>query len=287
MEVPSLSLGDYDGFIFDADDTLLLSGENIAEGSLGLHNLSRKLAAQRIAETYDLEALFELPDTAYASAYHRSPYHTSEGANHQLLVDAGVFEKDREFDPDDTYVKAMTAVKDKEYSGLMVNLAEPVPGSLEFVSKLHQVGFAGALAIATTARLKDIKSFNMAQGFAQYIPPEFIVAIEDTKKPKPEPEAYLTAASFIGVSEDKLHRVGVFEDHPRGIAAARKAGMIVHGLATVYSEKDLMELPIDVRPHYVAKDFNGYLDLFGLRQPNKEYWKQSYAKGLGALATLR
>lgn len=64
---------------------------------------------------------------------------------------------------------------------------------------------------------------------------EAIVSADDVKISKPDPETFLRAAELLNVPADKCV---VFEDAPKGVEAARNAGMKVVVLTTLHSKED-------------------------------------------------
>ena len=63
---------------------------------------------------------------------------------------------------------------------------------------------------------------------------EHIVAAEDTKRHKPEPDVYLRAAELLGVEATKCR---VYEDTDLGIEAGERAGMECFDVRTVHTPK--------------------------------------------------
>jgi beta-phosphoglucomutase-like phosphatase (HAD superfamily) len=63
-----------------------------------------------------------------------------------------------------------------------------------------------------------------------------VVAAEDVRRGKPDPEVYLTAARRLGVAPE---RCLVFEDAVVGVQAARSAGMRAIGVSTAHTEAEL------------------------------------------------
>ncbi len=67
--------------------------------------------------------------------------------------------------------------------------------------------------------------------YGDFPTPPILVTSEDVQLGKPDPEAYLLAATRLGVKPEKCV---VIEDAPAGIAAARAAGMRVIAVATTH-----------------------------------------------------
>jgi beta-phosphoglucomutase family hydrolase len=84
------------------------------------------------------------------------------------------------------------------------------------------------MAVGTGASRKSAEVQLNTLDITQYF--DFIVSAEDVTRHKPEPETFLMCAELMKVEPSKCQ---VFEDGDLGIAAAKKAGMIV----------------TDVRPH--------------------------------------
>ena len=90
----------------------------------------------------------------------------------------------------------------------------PVPGIEAFVAALP----AERWAVVTSAPRALAEARFRAAGLPV---PETMVAAEDVRHGKPDPEGYLKAAALLGVA---IGECLVFEDAPAGIAAAQAAG---------------------------------------------------------------
>ena len=89
-------------------------------------------------------------------------------------------------------------------------------------------------AIASSTHRENITTTLEVLGLEEFFPA--IVAGEDVKRGKPDPEVFLTAARQIGVEPGNAV---VFEDALVGIAAARAAGMRVVAVATTEPKEKL------------------------------------------------
>lgn len=109
----------------------------------------------------------------------------------------------------------------------------PISGFPEFISELEarQV----KLGVATSAPLANLDLILSKIDLREKL--GSILASEDVKKHKPDPEVYLSSAHNLGVSPDQCL---VFEDSFSGITAALNAGMRVVG---VLSSHTIEELP--------------------------------------------
>jgi beta-phosphoglucomutase len=119
---------------------------------------------------------------------------------------------------------------------------EPLPGAAEWIARLHAEGWRQAIA-SSAPRLNVeaiVDSLNLKF--------DVIVASEDVRHGKPDPEVFLTAASRLGVPSTECV---VVEDAAAGIEAARRGGMRSIGvsrkgpLAADLFAPSLRELPPD------------------------------------------
>jgi HAD superfamily hydrolase (TIGR01509 family) len=99
----------------------------------------------------------------------------------------------------------------------------PLPGAAEWVESLHRAGWDQA--IASSAPRLNVEVMHRALGFTGLI--DVLVAAEDVRNGKPDPEVFLTAAKRLGVPPG---RCVVVEDAEAGIEAARRGGMASVGV---------------------------------------------------------
>jgi len=66
-----------------------------------------------------------------------------------------------------------------------------------------------------------------------------VFGVEDYKKPKPAPEAYITLARALGFVKEDFKDLWVFEDSLTGITAAKSAGMQPIGIISKYSAAEM------------------------------------------------
>jgi len=110
------------------------------------------------------------------------------------------------------------ARKTQLYRALARQELRPMPGAVALLEKLQRRAVPCALATAASRITMEI--VVAAQGLARYF--QATVALEDVARPKPDPEAFLRAAELLGMPPG---RCVVVEDAPKGVAAARAAGM--------------------------------------------------------------
>lgn len=108
----------------------------------------------------------------------------------------------------------------------------PISGFLPFLSSLKDVGFK--TGVATSAPFANLELIMGKLGFESKM--ESVLASENVKKHKPDPEVYLTSASNLGVSPSQCI---VFEDSYSGVSAALNAGMRVVGVLSSHSKEEL------------------------------------------------
>jgi beta-phosphoglucomutase len=89
-------------------------------------------------------------------------------------------------------------------------------------------------AVATSASRGDVDRLLGPLGLRERF--GAVVAAEDVRFGKPDPEVYLLAAEGLGVPPRACL---VFEDSVVGVQAARRAGMRVIGVATAHTEDEL------------------------------------------------
>lgn len=76
------------------------------------------------------------------------------------------------------------------------------------------------LAVASNGQKSNVEASLRVTGLLGLF--DFVVAAEDVKRGKPEPDVFLEAARRMGVA---AKRCVVFEDSDEGLTAARRAGM--------------------------------------------------------------
>jgi len=106
--------------------------------------------------------------------------------------------------------------KESFYYELLPQL-KPVPEVLEHIEAQHgQIPFAVVSGSALDSVTASLSTLNLLDKF------DTLVCAGDYKKSKPDPEAFLLAATRLGVAPESCL---VFEDTEMGIQAATAAGM--------------------------------------------------------------
>lgn len=125
---------------------------------------------------------------------------------------------------------------EQEKEGLFRKIYEPhvkpIDGLVEFINDLKNNG--AKIGVATSAPYANLELILSKVPIREVL--GSIMASEDVKKHKPDPEVYLTSAKNLGVSTDQCI---VFEDSFSGISAALNACMKVVGVLTSHTKEEL------------------------------------------------
>ncbi len=117
------------------------------------------------------------------------------------------------------------AAKDRFYGQLTGGAEQPREGLRELVADLAAHG--AAMYVATSARRalaeRMLDQFGIRASFSR------VLGLEDVSAIKPDPEVYLKAIAAAGVAPQETV---VLEDMPRGIIAARRAGIAAVAVPT-------------------------------------------------------
>lgn len=96
------------------------------------------------------------------------------------------------------------------------------PGALELLAEVREAGVPAALVTMSVRRMAEVIAAAVPfDGF------DLIVSGSDVTRPKPDPEAYLAAATGLGVD---ITRSVAIEDSPPGLAAAVASGAATIGV---------------------------------------------------------
>lgn len=109
---------------------------------------------------------------------------------------------------------------------------EPINGILEFIEDLKNNHVK--LGVATSAPYANLELILSKVPIRETM--GSILASENVKRHKPDPEVYLTSAKNLGVSPAQCV---VFEDSFSGVTAALNAGMRVVGVLTSHTKEEL------------------------------------------------
>ena len=164
------------------------------------------------------------------------------GKNQEVL--ARVFGPER-FTPEQAH--QLSLAKEQRYQAEFRPHLQLLPGLAEFLAAAHARGIA--LAIGSAAIPFNIDFVVDGLALRPYFPT--IVSADDVMQSKPHPETFLKAAQLLGVAPTDCL---VFEDVPKGVEAAARAGMAAVVLTTTHPASDFAGLA-NVR--HFAPDFTG------------------------------
>jgi HAD superfamily hydrolase (TIGR01509 family) len=126
--------------------------------------------------------------------------------------------------------------KERRYRRLAGETLQPLPGLADFLRRARSAGLR--VALATSAGQENIRFMLGRLALAGCF--DALVGEEDVTRSKPDPQAFLLAAARLGLEPA---RCLAFEDSPKGIAAAQRAGMPVVAVLTALSAEQALALP--------------------------------------------
>jgi beta-phosphoglucomutase len=109
-----------------------------------------------------------------------------------------------------------------------------IPGLDEFLKESYTAGVP--MAIGSAAIMFNIDFVLDNLGIRHYF--KAIVSADDVNTSKPDPETYLKAAEMLGVAPNKCI---VFEDAPKGVESAERAGMACIALTNLHEEREFSQ----------------------------------------------
>jgi beta-phosphoglucomutase-like phosphatase (HAD superfamily) len=130
--------------------------------------------------------------------------------------------------------KDLYLLKD-EYLDTYFKPPQTLPGIKEITQYLTIENIPYGIASNATRQFLKNSIQHLNLNFTTYF------GVQDYKKPKPAPEAYITLANALGFTKDDFKDIWVFEDSLTGTTSAKLAGMIPIGILTQYSESELKE----------------------------------------------
>lgn len=255
-----LTFSDFAGAIFDIDDTLL---DNQPPGEpLGLHELSRLMAAQEVGRRHDIAGLRDFTSAQSTQAFVDAKVHTVFAAVWQMLVMAGEATQDEEMDLNNPLLQEIVKLKEELHEDLLRTKGREVPGATKFVAMLAENGLADKLAVASTACRRDIDVFFEMTQLGRFFPEARVISREKFTHAKPHPEPYNLAFAALGLPESARAKVVAFEDDPRGVMSAKAAGLYTCAITTRVSRERLAGLAVP--PDLIAGSYAEFSELFGL-----------------------
>ncbi|WP_316792637.1 HAD family phosphatase [Pedobacter frigoris] len=131
---------------------------------------------------------------------------------------------------------------------------EPIAGFTPFIADLYNNNVK--LGVATSAPFANLELILSKVDIREKL--GSVLASEDVKKHKPDPEVYLKSAENLGISPD---RCIVFEDSFSGASAAINAGMRVVGVLSSHTKDELPPCNLYIE-NYLQMSYTKVSDLF-------------------------
>lgn len=247
------------GAIFDVDDTLL--DNKPGDPGHGLHERARLRAAHEAGDRHNIDLLRNLSVKDNLDAFLNAPVHTLDAAVWQILLMTGQADSDV-INKDNILLREIVDRKDDLYKDILLAEGDEVPGAMRFVRALAASGVENDMAIASSAIRRDVDIFLKKMSLNKLFPDTRVKTKESITHPKPNPEVFNIAFTALNLPESDRAFVCAFEDDPRGIMAARAAGLFVCAIGTRYAPEYLMAL--EVPPHVALATYDEFMDLFHL-----------------------
>lgn len=133
--------------------------------------------------------------------------------------------------------------KESLFRELYKDKIEPIAGFSEFFDSLKANGLL--TGVATSAPLDNLRLIAGKLDLLNRM--ESVLASEDVKKHKPDPEVYLKSAANLGIDPSNCV---VFEDSFSGVTAAKNAGMKVVGVLSSHAKEELPPCDLYIRDFY-------------------------------------
>ncbi|MES2005864.1 MAG: HAD family phosphatase [Bacteroidota bacterium] len=164
------------------------------------------------------------------------------GKNREVLI--RLFGPGRFTEPE---IEKISYDKEKRYQALYKPLVKPIDGLLPFLSATEKASIK--MAIGSAAIPENIDFVIDALQVRKYF--TSIVSAANVVNSKPDPETFLMNAMQLGVSPSDCI---VFEDAPKGVEAAERAGMLCVVITTMHAEAEFYKYKNIIR---VIKDYPG------------------------------
>lgn len=225
------------GAIFDVDDTMLDNQAGVEFGTI--HEVTRLKAIHQAAEKYNLPSLAAVTEKENFDAFHNASTHSLDGAVWEVLFLKKIVDS-KDLNPDHELLKEIVLLKNEMHVDSLRTLGKEVLNASAFVNALAKsCGIEEKMAIASSAIRRDINIFlDELTSLRKYFPDDHIVSYEDIPHSlgKPHPEPFNRAFATLGLSDVDRSSVVAFEDDPRGMISAKKAGLFVCAITTRFAK---------------------------------------------------
>lgn len=248
------------GAIFDVDDTML---DNQAGAKVGtIHEVSRLRAIHEVAKKYNLPTLAAVTEEGNAVAFRNALTHSVDGAVWETLYVSQMVDT-RELDPNHELLREIVVLKNELHIDTLRTLGKEVSNASTFVGSLAaKFGIEDKMAIASSAIRRDINIFlDELTELRAYFPDERVISLEDIPHNfgKPHPEPFNRAYATLGLPDSDRAHVIAFEDDPRGVVSAKKAGLFVCAITTRFKRDD--EQLSAAQPDLIIDSYQDALEL--------------------------
>lgn len=169
------------------------------------------------------------------------------GKNHELLK--------RVFGEDHFSIEELNRIsyqKELRYQKEYLPELKLIAGLDEFLNRAWHAGIKMAIGSAAIPFNIDFVLDNL--NIRKFFPA--IVSADDVDNSKPDPETFIKAAELLNIEPEKCI---VFEDAPKGVEAAMRAGMRTVTLTTTHDQADFADYPNII---CFSKDYTGFSELF-------------------------
>jgi HAD superfamily hydrolase (TIGR01509 family) len=192
-------------------DAVVFDFDGVLASSIQVHAVAYQLTLQPLGVPVDVHQVY-----------------LREGARSETIIRSFMEEAGR--DPDEELVGRLATLKQRVFE----RIGEPglYPWARQVVETIDERGYP--LAICTGTRRENVPGIagELADRF------DFVASEETYEHDKPHPQAFETAAEGLGVEPERCLAV---ENAPRGIQSARKAGMVVVGVAATLAAGEVAE----------------------------------------------
>jgi beta-phosphoglucomutase-like phosphatase (HAD superfamily) len=242
------------GAIYDFDDTLL-NNYPAALAPHNIHELSRAEATSELGKELGIHEIIDISHEQHLQAFMEAPEHSMEGASWQLLCMLGL--EKGEINHEHPLLRNIRSRKAAHYKKLYDEYCEPIKGAVACVQTFHEHG--RPQAIASGAQYKDIKVFLDKFALNEQLPKHKVIAWGDYTSAKPHPESFERAFLRLGLPDEPEIRsqVVAFEDDPRGVESAKRAGLYTCALLTRIDRETFMNTAYP--PDMIASDFDEFM----------------------------
>jgi beta-phosphoglucomutase-like phosphatase (HAD superfamily) len=244
--------------IFDVDDTLLDNHPHTQR--LGLHEQARLLALREVGQKHDIDELINTTEEQNKSVINRALEHTVEGGIWQLFYELSLV-KTRKIDHANSLLREVAARKHELYEPVLREFGAPIPLAAEFVKAVSFVT-NGKIAIASGAQRRSVTTFFEVTGLTDYFSEDHIFCSGDFPASKPDPSSFNMAFLSLSLEEKVRPYVLAFEDDPKGVESAKRAGLFVCAITSRFTAAELADATF--KPDMIRSSYIEFAEALGI-----------------------